>query len=128
MFVQYAAKELTGLFTAVSSVGIIASLAAALYAFFGHDRFCNELTNNNLCGFALIHTAVIFVISIAVVLLTIVPVFIAAADLTEINFNSSNLPGSINYTWKFNTTFADRLALLQMPPKEVKTDGTKDNA
>lgn len=121
--VQYAAKELTGLFTAVSSVGVIASLVAALYALFEYNDLIN---NNNLCGFALIHTAIIFVISIAVILSTIVPVFTAAADLIAINFNGSNLPGSD--AWKFNTTFADRLALLQMPPKEVKTDGTKDNA
>ena len=128
-FVQYAAKELTGLFAAVSSVGIIASFVAALYAFFGYNWSCNDLINNNLCGFALIHTAIILVIGIAVVLLTIVPVVTAAANLTEINFNSSNLPGSINHAWwKFNTTFADRLALLQMPPKEVKTNETKDNA
>lgn len=115
--VQYAAKELTGLLTTLAFAGIVISTAMTLF-----------INNGNLCGFATVHTLVIVGINLTVVLLTIVPVVKVTADLTEINFNSSNLPGSVNHAWEFNTTFADRLALLQMPPKEVKTDGTKDNA
>lgn len=125
-FVQYAAKELTGLLTTLAFAGIVISTAMTLFEHYGNGQFCNEFINNgNLCGFATAHTLVIVGINLAVVLLTIVPVFTAAADLIEINFNGSNLPGSD--AWKVNTTFADRLALLQMPPKEVKTDGTKNN-
>ena len=117
--VQYAAKELTGLLTTLAFAGIVISTAMTLFEHYG---------NGQLCGFATVHTLVIVGINLTVGLLTIVPVVKVAADLTEINFNSSNLPGSVNHAWEFNTTFADRLALLQMPPKEVKTDGTKDNA
>lgn len=117
--VQYAAKELTGLLTTLAFAGIVISTAMTLFEHYG---------NGNLCGFATVHTLVIVGINLTVALLTIVPVVKVATDLTEINFNSSNLPGSVNHAWEFNTTFADRLALLQMPPKEVKTDGTKDNA
>lgn len=127
--VQYAAKELTGLLTTLAFAGIVISTAMTLFEHYGNGQFCNEFINNgNLCGFATVHTLVIVGINLTVVLLTIVPVVTVTADLTEINFNSSNLPGSVNHAWEFNTTFADRLALLQMPPKEVKTDGTKDNA
>lgn len=125
-FIQYAAKELTGLFVTLASIGIIASFVAASFGIIQtSDKAPN---NNNLAAFVLIHVIIIVGISVAVILSTIIPVVKEATDLTMTNLEGSKLPGSINHTWEFNTTFADRLALLQMPPKEVKTDETKDNA
>lgn len=125
-FIQYAAKELTGLFVTLASIGIIASFVAASFGIIQtYDKAPN---NNNLAAFVLIHVIIIVGINVAVILSTTIPVVKEATDLTMTNLESSKLLGSINHTWEFDTTFADRWALLQMPPKEVKANGTKDNA
>lgn len=127
-FVQYLIKESSGLFAVLATGGVIASWIAVLFASFSDNSIIVKAPSS------LWFTAVHSIILTAVVMTTFYMETEAGdiiIELTKLNFKGNpklDYVGDPRYQDFFYTTFVDRLALLQMPPKEVKPNGTKDNA
>ena len=123
-FVEYAAKEINGLFVTFSSIGIIASAATVVIAM---PTSSGLVGKNDALGFYMsFHFIIMLLIAVPVILFVIGNVFGTALELVSDNFSESYLPNS-ELSCFTETTFADRLALLRMPPKRAKINGIKNN-
>lgn len=122
-FVQYLIKESSGLFAVLATGGVIASWIAVGFT------SCSDNSISTI-WFEIVHLIIVTVVAIATISME-AEAGDTVIELTKLNFKGNpklDYVGDPRYQDFFYTTFADRLALLQMPPKEVKTDGTKDNA
>ena len=121
---QYAMKEGSAVFNLVAMICLVTVIAAAIVL----------LNVNNMpsaiAPLELIDYLVMAATSLFVIVVECFNVIDTASQLIKAVLSKRNTPVSsysgIPYGAFF--TLTDRLALLQMPPKEVKTDETKDNA